>query len=86
MNRWRGLPAARPHLYEASGLGAAIVASVGLSLHPSFETAIKAMTHPGEAFEPDPKAHQIYDELFNQVYLKMYRQLQPLYDNLSRII
>jgi sugar (pentulose or hexulose) kinase len=81
-----GLPAARPHLYEASGLGAAIVASVGLSLHPSFETAIKAMTHPGEAFEPDPKAHQIYDELFNQVYLKMYRQLQPLYDNLSGII
>jgi sugar (pentulose or hexulose) kinase len=55
-------------------------------LHPSFEAALSAMTHPGEAFTPDPKAHQIYDELFNKIYLKIYRQLQPLYDDLSRII
>jgi sugar (pentulose or hexulose) kinase len=81
-----GLPTARPHLYEASGLGAAVVAAVGLGLHPSFEAALSAMTHPGEAFTPDPKAHQIYDELFNKIYLKIYRQLQPLYDDLSRII
>jgi sugar (pentulose or hexulose) kinase len=81
-----GLPTARPHIYEASGLGAAIVAAVGLGLHPSFAAAVDAMTHPGDAFEPDPKAHLVYDELFNKVYLKMYRQLQPLYENLSRII
>ena len=45
-----GLPASRPHVYEASGLGAAIDAAVGLGLHPDFSTAIKEMTHPGKTF------------------------------------
>ena len=31
-----GLPASRPHVYEASGLGAAIDAAVGVGLHPDF--------------------------------------------------
>ncbi len=81
-----GLPTSRPHLYEASGLGAAIDASVGLKLHNDFNEAISAMTHPGDTFEPNPTAHKVYDELFNNVYLKMYHQLQPLYDELSKII
>src|SRR5205814_1703973 len=29
-----GLPASRPHVYEASGLGAAIDAAVGVGIHP----------------------------------------------------
>ena len=49
-----GLPASRPHVYEASGLGAAIDASVGLRLHPDFKTAVAAMTHLGDTFEPIP--------------------------------
>ena len=47
-----GLPASRPHVYEASGLGAAIDAAVGLGLHPDFDTAVSEMTHLGETFEP----------------------------------
>ncbi|HEV8268692.1 MAG TPA: FGGY-family carbohydrate kinase, partial [Thermoanaerobaculia bacterium] len=39
-----GLPASRPHVYEASGLGAAIDAAVGVGMHPDFKTAVKAMT------------------------------------------
>ncbi len=35
-----GLPASRPHVYEASGLGAAMDAAVGLRLHPDFPTAL----------------------------------------------
>ena len=35
-----GLPTARPHTYETSGLGAAIDAAVGLGIHPSFEAAV----------------------------------------------
>jgi sugar (pentulose or hexulose) kinase len=34
-----GLPAIRPHVYETSGLGAAIDAAVGLKLHPDFAAA-----------------------------------------------
>jgi len=81
-----GLPAARPHIYEASGLGAAIDASVGLSLHPNFETAIRAMTHLGDTFEPNPKAHAVYEELYRRVYLRMYARLQPLYEEIREIV
>jgi sugar (pentulose or hexulose) kinase len=80
-----GLPASRPHLYEASGLGAAIDAAVGLKLHPDFDTAIKEMTHLGDAFEPDPQTHAIYDEIYRSVYSKMYGRLKPLYEALRRV-
>jgi sugar (pentulose or hexulose) kinase len=74
-----GLPASRPHVYEASGLGAAIDAAVGVGLHPDFETAVQEMTHLGETFQPDLKVHKVYDQLYRQVYLKMYGRLKPLY-------
>ena len=80
-----GLPTCRPHVYETSGLGAAMDVAVGLKLHPDFETAVKEMTHPGTAFEPNEENHHIYDELFNRVYCKMYERLHPLYDEIRDI-
>ncbi len=63
-----GLPTARPHVYEASGLGAAIDAAVGLGIHPDFHTAVAEMTRPGAVFEPEPESRKIYDELYREVY------------------
>ncbi|MCL6431190.1 MAG: carbohydrate kinase, partial [Anaerolineae bacterium] len=80
-----GLPAARPHIYEASGLGAAIDAAVGLGLHRGFEAAVKEMTRIGRRFEPDPTAHALYDALYRRVYRPMYRRLKPLYDEIRRV-
>ncbi len=80
-----GLPASRPHVYEASGLGAAIDAAVGLSLHPDFTSAIVAMTRTAETFEPNLQNYAIYDQLFQQVYLKMYQHLRPLYESINQI-
>ena len=80
-----GIPAARPFVYETSGLGAAIDAAVGLGLHRDFETAVEAMTQIGEVFEPDMKAHKIYDSLYRQVYKKMYKNLKPLYRRIRDI-
>jgi len=80
-----GLPTSRPHVYEASGLGAAMDAAVGLGLHPDFETAVREMTHLGRTFEPDPAAHAIYDGLYRQVYLEMYPRLRPLYETIRRL-
>jgi len=77
-----GLPAARPHIYEASGLGAAIDAAVGLGFHRDFEAAVGEMTRVGRIFEPSPAAHEVYDALYTQVYLGMYPRLQPLYERL----
>ncbi len=80
-----GLPTARPHVYEASGLGAAIDAAVGLGLHPDFKAAVAAMTRLGETFEPHPDTHAVYDDLYRRVYLHMYAHLRPLYEEIYSI-
>jgi len=80
-----GLSTARPHVYEASGLGAAIDAAVGVGLHADFDSAVAAMTHIGAVFEPNPAAHEIYDQLYNEVYLQMYKKLKPLYERIRSI-
>ena len=80
-----GLPTARPHLYETSGLGAAIDAAVGLGLHPDFKTAVREMTHVGQVYEPDLRNHRIYNALYHDVYKKMYKRLKPLYERIKEI-
>ncbi len=80
-----GLPVERPHVYEASGLGAVIACAVGLGLYPDFATAISAMTRVGAVFEPQPQAQQMYQRLYSEVYLRMYRQLKPLYQSIREI-
>jgi len=80
-----GLPVSRPHVYEASGLGAAIDVAVGLGLHPDFETAVHDMTHLGDSFEPDQSNHEMYTELYERVYKRMYSRLRPLYNEIKDI-
>jgi sugar (pentulose or hexulose) kinase len=80
-----GVPAERPHTYETSGLGAAIDAAVGLGLQPDFETAVARMTRVVAVFEPHRPTSQLYERLYSEVYLRMYRQLQPLYRTIQDI-
>lgn len=79
------LPTERPHLFETSGLGAAIIAAVGLGLHPDFATAVREMTRVGRVFQPEPKHVRIYEQLYRRVYCRMYRRLQPLYRDIREI-
>jgi sugar (pentulose or hexulose) kinase len=80
-----GLPTYRPHLYETSGLGAAIDTAVGIGIHPDFETAVARMTRPGACFDPNASNHQLYDALYQHVYKQMYRRLKPLYGKIREI-
>jgi sugar (pentulose or hexulose) kinase len=80
-----GLPTARAHLYETSGLGAAINGAVGLALHPDFNSAIAAMTRIGRVFEPQAQHQKTYDALYRRVYRKMYPRLYPLYREIQAI-
>ncbi|SEK91377.1 Sugar (pentulose or hexulose) kinase [Atopomonas hussainii] len=80
-----GIPAERPHIYETSGLGAAIDCAVGLGLHADYPSAIKAMTRVGDVFQPNPQASKTYDRLYKEVYLRMYKQLKPLYMSIRDI-
>lgn len=76
------LPASRPHTYETSGLGAAIDAAVGLGWHSDFDTAVKNMTRIEKTFTPNPQHTAIYEDLYTNIYQKMYKRLKPLYTHL----
>ncbi|HSB36769.1 MAG TPA: FGGY-family carbohydrate kinase, partial [Thermoanaerobaculia bacterium] len=80
-----GLPVGRPHVYEASGLGAAVDAAVGLGLHPDFGSAVTSMTRVGRVFTPDPGTSALYGELYSRVYRRMYARLKPLYDEIRAV-
>ncbi len=80
-----GLPAARPHTTEASGLGAAIDAAVGIGLHRDVPAAVAAMTRMGAVVEPDATDHALYDDLYRGVYRRMYPRLRPLYEEIRRV-
>ena len=80
-----GMPASRPHIYEASGLGAAMNAAVGTGVHSDHAAALAAMTRPGVTFEPNPKNVKVYEDLYHNVYRKMYRRLKPLYTAMQDI-
>ena len=80
-----GLPVAKVHTHETSGLGAAIDAAVGLGLHPDVPSAVAAMVRVGEVHDPDPATSATYDQLYRDVYHRMYQRLQPLYRSIRRI-
>jgi sugar (pentulose or hexulose) kinase len=80
-----GMEAERPHTFETSGLGAAIDVAVGIGIYSSFEEAVDNMTRIGKVFKPNLENVKLYDRLYNEVYLKMYQQLQPLYKSIRDI-
>lgn len=80
------LPASRPHVYETSGLGAAIDGAVGIGLHSDFRTAVTEMTRVSRTFEPRADVQEVYDGLYRRVYLRMYRRLKPLYEDIRKAV
>jgi hypothetical protein len=40
----------------------------------------------GETFEPDQRGHELYNDLFERVYKRMYKQLKPLYNEIRDIL
>lgn len=78
-------PALRPAVRETSALGAAINTAVGLGLHADYASAVAAMCHIGERFEPEPAAVQTYDALYKEVYRPLYARLKPLYQRIRHI-
>ena len=80
-----GLPASRPHVYETSGLGAAMNAAVGIGMHADFASAVRAMTRIDRTFEPIPQNRRVYEALYTRVYQRMYAQLRPLYAAIREI-
>jgi len=80
-----GLPVERPHTHETAVVGAAIDAAVGLKRYPDFDAAVAEMTRVRQVFEPIAKNVELYRNLYERVYLRMYKQLLPLFREIQDI-
>jgi xylulokinase len=68
-----GIPIEAPGLYEATPLGAAMLAGLGIGVYKNDREAVAAVYKKGILYEPACSAHEKYTDL----YLNVYRLLQP---------
>ncbi|MDR1929743.1 MAG: hypothetical protein LBQ44_03845 [Treponema sp.] len=73
-----GLPVETPELYEATPLGAAMLAGIGAGLYRDEEDAVGAVYKSGAVFEPDMKKYEQYTEYYKNIYLKLQGALKEV--------
>ena len=81
-----GMEVCKGRTYEASGLGAAIIGYVSTGAFSSYEEAVDAMVHYDTVFTPNPENARKYRELFEQIYQRIYKSLQPLYRKMEHLV
>ncbi len=74
-----GMPVRRVQTYETSGLGAAMVAFIGVNRFKTVEDAVENMVHYTNEFLPNMDNHKLYLEIYKKVYSKLYKTVKPLY-------
>lgn len=79
-----GLPVAVPRVAETAVLGAAILASVGIGVHPDLATATRRMVAIESRLTPDPATRAIYDDVF-EVYAELYPALARSFHRLAEL-
>jgi sugar (pentulose or hexulose) kinase len=73
-----GKPVVRSSTGEAAALGAAVLAAAAAGLHPDVPRAARAMTRLlPDRLRPDPRRHEQYLRLYEDVYLHLFPALQP---------
>ena len=78
------LPIRRVQTYETSGLGAAMVTFISCGVFKDEREAVSKMVRYTDTFTPNPANAKIYDDVYKNVYLKMYRGLQKLYLHIDK--
>ncbi len=72
-----GLPIEVPEVEEATPLGAAILAGIGVGLYRDEQDAFERVYKPGKTYQPDPQLAAKYAELY-QIYKQLYPVLSPI--------
>jgi len=73
-----GVPIVIPSLYEATPLGAAMLAGLGAGVYESEEEAVASVSGPGTVYEPDLEAFARYTDLYENIYLKLQDSLSDV--------
>jgi xylulokinase len=72
-----GFDVAVPRVLETTVVGAAIVAAVGVGIHPDVPSAIREMTGLERRIDPDPSARAAYDEAYRR-YIELWPAVRPV--------
>jgi xylulokinase len=72
-----GMPIEVPEAEEATPLGAAILAGIGVGLYQNEQDAFQRVYRPGKTYEPDLSLASKYADWF-QVYKQLYPTLKPI--------
>ena len=76
-----GKPIETPEIEEATPLGAAILAGIGVGLYRDEQDAFEHVTRPGPVYEPDPELTAQYADRF-ETYAQLYPTLRGLHAQL----
>ena len=77
-----GRPIEVPEVEEATPLGAAILAGIGVGLYKDEQDAFDHVYRPGRTFEPDPETHARYTTGFEN-YKRLYPALREVNHRMS---
>ena len=72
-----GLPIHVPELEEATSLGAAILAGIGIGLYRNEQDAFEQVNRPGKTYQPDSQLASKYAEWY-KIYNQLYPVLKPI--------
>ena len=73
-----GLPVEVPQIEEATPLGAAMLAGIGVGIYTDERDAFESVSKPGTVYEPDGNLTEAYAERF-----EVYRQVYPALKDIS---
>jgi xylulokinase len=79
-----GTPVIAPEVYDSSLLGAAIIAGWGVGSFEDLQAAATSMARSRAVFEPQEKAHSLYDGYF-QLYRSLYQDLKSDFSQLYQL-
>lgn len=79
-----GLPVKRIHTHEASSIGSSMVAFVALKEFKNYDAAIKSMVRVCDTFHPDFKQTAVYEDIFENVYSKLYNKMLPVFKGMKK--
>ena len=80
-----GLEISRVQTIESTSLGAAIATFTAIKEFDSIEEAVNKMTKLSQTFKPDKKRHELYNRIYEDVYLSVYPHLEELNITINEI-
>ena len=73
-----------PEIYEATSLGATMIAGMGTGIYQSERDAVAAVCKKVKVYSPDAENHEKYDDYYRNIYVKLQRSLTEVNRELTR--